>query len=144
MALRGAGGGNIPGITTEAQPISTYKATTPAVGDFVQIQNSGGLALGVNSCAAAHPMNGPMPWGVVQEVRRNSNIVTVEWANVRAILTFEYSGTMTVGNAIIGVNTARNNKVSAIATLAVTSIARPVVVAIDKHKSGYLQAFLMG
>lgn len=144
MGIRAAGGGNIPGITTEAQPISTYKATTPVVGDFVQLQNSGGLDLGINSCAANHPLNGPMAWGVVKEVRENSSIVTVEWANVRAIATFQYSGTMTIANAMIGVNTARNNKVSGIATLAIADNVRPVVASIDRHKSGYLQAFLLG
>ena len=100
--------------------------------------------MGINSCAANHPLNGPMAWGVVKEVRENSSIVTVEWANVRAIATFQYSGTMTIANAMIGVNTARNNKVSGIATLAIADNVRPVVASIDRHKSGYLQAFLLG
>lgn len=144
MALRVVGPGEArPGLlTTEAQPISTYKATTPLVGDFVRVQNSGGLAIGVNSMAAAASLHtAQFPWGIVKNVPRDSTVITVEWHNVKGIQQYTSSGTVTVGQGLVHVNTARNNKVSGTATVALTP--KPFVVAVDSPASGQVQAFLI-
>jgi hypothetical protein len=142
MSIRAIGGGEAVGnlIETEAVPLNTYRVTNPAVGDFVLLQPSA-LNMGVNSMAAsASLMNAPHPWGLVTEVNKDSSILTVRWMNVRGFVTFQYSGTATVGLGLQGVATAGNNKVSCVATLATTTTPKPFVVATDVPTSGYLMA----
>lgn len=144
MALRTVGAGEtFKGlITTEAVPTAEYRATGPNVGDFVQIVHSGNVAFKVNSMAAGASLHlAQYPWGIVREVNSISNLLTVQWMNVKGVVNFQASGTLSVGKGLQAVATARNNKVSCIATVALTP--KPFVVAIDTPASGYVQAFLI-
>lgn len=145
MSVRGVGAGEtFPGLViTEAQPISSYRATSPVVGDFVRITISGAKDIPVGSTAAGFSTikTQPYPWGIVKAVNADSSIVTVQWMNVKGVANFPYSGTATRGLALQHANAAGSLKVSCIATAA--AVPKAFVVAVDLPSSGYLQAFIL-
>ena len=100
MALRTMGGGDMNLLRTAAN-IETTHQDTIAIGHLVRAGTSSNYC--VNSTANNTSLN-TVPIGRVASIEKGSKVCTVEWFNVRAMVTQKYSTVASRSSNVIMAN----------------------------------------